>query len=104
MEQYGQHLYSTKEKVLDFESFNISRKEAFHALTESLKLTRNNWKIWSNYLYVCTVILSCFYIESAQDIGEFGQAMHALKEILDLDPNQIDSEVCLGRIHNIEGV
>eukprot|EP01118_Nematostelium_gracile_P014988 TRINITY_DN5929_c0_g1_i2.p1 TRINITY_DN5929_c0_g1~~TRINITY_DN5929_c0_g1_i2.p1 ORF type:complete len:427 (-),score=124.88 TRINITY_DN5929_c0_g1_i2:444-1724(-) len=56
-------------------------KEAFLALQESLKLNRQNWKIWSNFVYVC------------MDIGEFSQAITGIKEILELDVKGVDVEV-----------
>ncbi|XP_057872114.2 uncharacterized protein LOC131078433 [Cryptomeria japonica] len=51
-------------------------KEAFTAFKEALKFRRNSWQMWENYSQV------------AMDIGNFGQALEAIKMVLDLTNNK----------------
>lgn len=56
------------------------RQQAFYALQEAIKYSRNNYRIWENYLYVC------------MDVGEFNQGIQAFQQILDMK-NSIDEEI-----------
>ncbi|KAH9317466.1 hypothetical protein KI387_019235, partial [Taxus chinensis] len=51
-------------------------KEAFIAFKEALKFRRNSWQMWENYSQV------------AMDIGNFSQALEAIKMVLDLTNNK----------------
>lgn len=51
-------------------------KEAFIAFKEALKFRRNSWQMWENYSQV------------AMDTGNFGQALEAIKMVLDLTNNK----------------
>lgn len=51
-------------------------KEAFIAFKEALKFRRNSWQMWENYSQV------------AMDIGNFAQALEAIKMVLDLTKNK----------------
>lgn len=48
------------------------RQEAFRALQEALKHSRQNWRIWENFLII------------GMDLMEYQQAIHAVEEILEL--------------------
>ncbi|KAK9146690.1 hypothetical protein Sjap_006593 [Stephania japonica] len=57
-------------------------KEAFIAFKEALKYRRNSWQLWENYSQV------------AVDIGNFGQALHATKMVLDMTSyKRIDADL-----------
>ncbi|XP_039114038.1 tetratricopeptide repeat protein 27 homolog isoform X1 [Dioscorea cayenensis subsp. rotundata] len=57
-------------------------KEAFVAFKEALKFKRNRWELWANYSKV------------AFDIGNIGQALEAIKKVLELHGNKgIDVEL-----------
>ncbi|ONK58614.1 uncharacterized protein A4U43_C09F14870 [Asparagus officinalis] len=61
---------------------NKKSKPAFIAFKEALKFRRNTWQLWENYSHV------------AIDIGNFTQALEAIKQVLDLSNNKrVDVEL-----------
>ncbi len=86
----------------------ITRPEAFRCLSEGLKHSYDNWKMWQNYLYVA-VVRSAPVIESAssgnsnsspsltqQDLGEFQASLQAMSRLVDLVGPSVDIEVLRG--------
>ncbi|KAG9455334.1 hypothetical protein H6P81_008238 [Aristolochia fimbriata] len=66
-------------------------KEAFIAFKEALKFRRNSWQMWENYSQV------------AMDIGNFSQALEAIKMVLDLSNNKrIDTELLDKLLEEVE--
>lgn len=57
------------------------KREAFILLQEALRYMRSSWRIWQNFLFVSV------------DIGEFGQAINAVNELLELQEQRFDTEV-----------
>ncbi|XP_078590930.1 tetratricopeptide repeat protein 27-like isoform X2 [Branchiostoma floridae x Branchiostoma japonicum] len=57
------------------------KQKAFRALQESLRCNFEHWKIWENYLVVCT------------DIGEFEELVAAYHRMLDLKDKHADVPV-----------
>ncbi|KAI0507230.1 hypothetical protein KFK09_013352 [Dendrobium nobile] len=55
---------------------NKKSKAAFIAFKEALKFRRSSWQLWENYSHV------------AVDIGNFHQALEAIKMVLDLSSNK----------------
>ncbi|XP_068650102.1 uncharacterized protein [Aristolochia californica] len=66
-------------------------KEAFIAFKEALKFRRTSWQMWENYSQV------------AMDIGNFSQALEAIKMVLDLSNNKrIDTELLDKLVEEVE--
>ncbi|CAG2193435.1 Tetratricopeptide repeat protein 27 [Mytilus edulis] len=57
------------------------KSKACAALKESLKCNYEDWRIWENYLLVCT------------DCGEFGEAIHSYHRLMDIKDKWSDPEV-----------
>jgi hypothetical protein len=78
------------------------RLEAFRCLSEGLKHSYDNWKMWQNYLYVAVVraplsmsallrmLLTCAV---RQDLGEFQASLQAITRLVDLVGPSVDIEV-----------
>ncbi|CAC5405698.1 Tetratricopeptide repeat protein 27 [Mytilus coruscus] len=57
------------------------KSKACAALKEALKCNYEDWRIWENYLLVCT------------DCGEFGEAIHSYHRLIDIKDKWTDPEV-----------
>ncbi|XP_073053469.1 uncharacterized protein [Primulina eburnea] len=67
-------------------------KEAFIAFKEALKWKRDSWQMWENFSHV------------AADIGNFSQALEAVKKVLDMTKKKrVDSELLERIMLDIEG-
>ncbi|KZV46784.1 tetratricopeptide repeat protein 27 [Dorcoceras hygrometricum] len=67
-------------------------KEAFIAFKEALKLKRDSWQMWENYSHV------------AADIGNFSQALEAVKKVLDMTKKKrVDIELLERIVLDAEG-
>ncbi|KAH0460323.1 hypothetical protein IEQ34_010986 [Dendrobium chrysotoxum] len=70
---------------------NKKSKAAFIAFKEALKFRRSSWQLWENYSHV------------AVDIGNFHQALEAIKMVLDLSSNKrVDIELLDKMLAKIE--
>jgi hypothetical protein len=107
------HQYFLKPQTMALTSSLLTiaiRPEAFRCLSEGLKHSYDNWKMWQNYLYVA-VVRSTPVNESAlsgnsnslssltctqQDLGEFQASLQAMSRLVDLVGPSVDIEVLRG--------